>query len=271
MPFRAHDFFLAHQVLDLREEPRVDHGLGKHAFERPAGAERVGDVADAVGAGVAQLLGELQLAVAIERQREDRRQSVAAGFEAAQRLLQRLLEGAADRHRLADRFHLRGESVVGAGELLEGEARNLGDDVVDRRLERRRRRPSRDLVPELVQRVADRELRGDLRDRETGRLRGERRGARHARVHLDHEHAPVLGIDGELDVRSPALDADLAQHGDRGVAHALVFLVGERLGRSHRDRVAGVNAHRIEVLDRADDDAVVLAVPHHLHLVFLPA
>ena len=39
----------------------------------------------------------------------------------------------------------------------------------------------------------------------------------------------------------------------------------------HRDRVAGVHAHRVEVLDRADDDAVVAAVAHHLHLVFFPA
>ncbi len=32
-----------------------------------------------------------------------------------------------------------------------------------------------------------------------------------------------------------------------------------------------MDAHRIEVLDGADDDAVVLLVADHLHLVFLPA
>ena len=35
--------------------------------------------------------------------------------------------------------------------------------------------------------------------------------------------------------------------------------------------VAGVDAHRIDVLDRADDDAVVVAVAHDLHLVLFPA
>jgi hypothetical protein len=35
-------------------------------------------------------------------------------------------------------------------------------------------------------------------------------------------------------------------------------LVGERHRRRHGDRVAGVDAHRIEVLDRADDDALSL-------------
>ena len=37
------------------------------------------------------------------------------------------------------------------------------------------------------------------------------------------------------------------------------------------DRIAGMHAHRIEVLDRADDDAVVALVAHHLHLEFFPA
>ena len=32
-----------------------------------------------------------------------------------------------------------------------------------------------------------------------------------------------------------------------------------------------MDAHRVEVLDRADDDALVLVVAHHFHLIFLPA
>ena len=32
-----------------------------------------------------------------------------------------------------------------------------------------------------------------------------------------------------------------------------------------------MDAHRVEILDRADDDALVLVVAHHFHLVFLPA
>ncbi len=184
-------------------------------------------------------------------------QAVDADLQAAQRLLERFLEGAADGHHLAHRLHLRGQAVVGLREFLEGEARDLGDHVVDGRLERRRRRAAGDVVRQLVQRVADRELGRDLGDREAGRLGGQRRGARHARVHLDDDHAPVLRVDGELHVRAAGVDADLAQHRDRGVAHDLVFLVGQRLRRRHGDRVAGVHAHRVEVLDRADDDAVV--------------
>ena len=51
----------------------------------------------------------------------------------------------------------------------------------------------------------------------------------------------------------------------------LVFLVGQRQRRRHGDRIAGMHAHRIDVLDRADDDAVVVLVAHHLHLELFPA
>ena len=95
--------------------------------------------------------------------------------------------------------------------------------------------------------------------------------ARDARVHLDHDHPPGGGVDRELDVGAAGIDPDLAQDRDRGVAHPLVFLVGQGQRGRHGDAVAGVDAHRIDVLDRADDDAVVRAVADHLHLVLLPA
>ena len=95
------------------------------------------------------------------------------GLQPAQRLLQRFLEGPADRHHLAHRLHRGGEQRLGLGELLEGEARDLGDDVVDRGLERGRRGAG-DVVLDLVQRVADGELGRDLGDREAGGLGRQR-------------------------------------------------------------------------------------------------
>ena len=62
----------------------------------------------------------------------------------------------------------------GLREFLEGEARHLGDDVVDGRLERGRRRAAGDLVAQLVERVAHRELGRDLGDREAGGLGRQR-------------------------------------------------------------------------------------------------
>ena len=179
-------------------------------------------------------------------------------------------EGAADAHRLADRLHLGAQRGVGAGELLEGEARELDDHVVESRLEAGRGGAG-EVVRDLVQRVADRELRGDLGDRIAGRLRRERRGARHARVHLDHAQLAGPALARELDVRAAGLDPDGAHDGERRVAQLLVGLVREGHLRRDRDRVAGVHAHRVEVLDRADDDRVVVPVSHDLELELVPA
>ena len=132
-------------------------------------------------------------------------------------------------------------------------------------------RLARDVVGNLVERVAHGQLGGDLGDGKAGGLGGQRRGARDARVHLDHRHAAVDGIDGKLHIGAAGLDADLAHHGDGRVAHLLVLAVGERLRRGHGDGVAGVHAHGVEVLNGADDDDVVGEVAHHLELVLLPA
>ena len=253
------------EILDLRQEPRVDVRELVHFVERHPDAEGVGDVQDPLRTRVTHLgldriaIGRLLV------------ETVDTRLEAAQGLLHGLLEGAAHGHHLADGLHLRREAAVGLRELLEGEPRDLRDDVVDRRLERRGRGAAGDVVLQFVERVTDGELRRHLRDRETGRLGGERRRTRHARIHLDDDHAAVERADRELHVRAAGVDADLAQDRQRGVAHDLVLLVRERLRRRDRDRVAGVDAHRIEVLDRADDDAVVLGVPDDLHLEFLPA
>ncbi len=160
--------------------------------------------------------------------------------------------------------------VVGARELLEGPARDLDDDVVERGLEGGRRL-LRDVVRNLVEVVADREEGRDLGDRKAGRLRGERRRARDARVHLDDDPPAGLRVHGELDVRAARVDADLPDDGLGLVAHGLVLAVRERHLRRDRDRVARVDAHRVEVLDRADDDDVVRGVPHDLELELLPA
>src|SRR4029453_1263084 len=95
--------------------------------------------------------------------------------------------------------------------------------------------------------------------------------ARYARIHLDDDEAAILRIDGELHIGAAGLDPDLAQDRDRGVAHDLIFLVGEGQRRSDGNRIAGVHAHRIDILDGADDDAIVVAIAYHLHLIFLPA
>ena len=80
--------------------------------------------------------------------------------------LEGLLEGPADGHGLAHRFHRRGQDVVGLGKFLEGPARDLDHAVVDGRLKRGVGLAG-DIVFDLVEGVADRQLGGDLGDRES--------------------------------------------------------------------------------------------------------
>ncbi len=271
-PVRPDQRLRIDDLLDARQEPRIDAAGGMDLGVVDAQPHGLRDLEQPVRRRHAQCRADHVLVVAGAEPFEG--VVVEAGeprLQAAQRLLQAFREAAPDRHRLAHRLHRRGQHRLGAGELLEGEARHLGDDVVDGGLERGRRGAPRYVVLDLVQRVADGELGGDLGDREARRLGGERGGARHARVHLDDDEAAVVGVDGELHVGAAGLHPDLAQHRDRGVAHHLVFLVRQRQGRGDRDAVARVHAHRVDVLDGADDDAVVRAVADHLHLELLPA
>ena len=258
--------------LDLLEKPRIVVAGGLDRSDLEPGAKGLRDHPDPLRRRARERRPDrlLRTVVVVQLRNRDLVQALEVDLERPQRFLQRFGEGAPDRHDLADRLHRRGQDRLRFRELLEREPRNLGHHVVDGRLERRRRAPG-DVVGDLVEGVADRQARGDLGDGEAGGLGGQRRRARDPRVHLDDHHPAVDRVDGELDVGAAGVDADLAQDRDRGVAHALVFFVGKRERRRDRDAVPGVHAHRIDVLDRADDDAVVRPVAHHLHLVFFPA
>ena len=194
----------------------------------------------------------------------------SADFKGAHTLLQGFLEGTADSHGFAHALHGGGELVLGTGELFEGEARDLDDHVVDGGLEAGHR-VAGDVVGDLVQRVADGELGAHLGDGEAGGLGGKGGGAGHAGVHFDDHELAVLRVQAELHVGAAVFHADLAHDGLGGLADHRGLFAGKGLHRGHGDGVAGMHAHRVEVFDGADDDAVVLLVAHHFDFDFLPA
>ena len=260
------------QLAHVLEEPGIHRGRLEELLQGPARAQGLVQVDQPLGVGGAQQRGKdlarrrldaLDLAARVEAEAR------LAGLEPAQGLLECLLEGPADGHRLAHALHLRAKRGVGAAELLEGEARDLHHRVVDGGLEAGRGLPG-DVVLDLVEGVAHGELGGELGDREARRLGGQGGRARDARVHLNDHDPTGLGVDRELAVRAAGLHADLAHDADRGVAQVLVLAVGERLGRRDGHRVPGVDAHRIEVFDGAHDHDVVVLVAHDLHLELLP-
>ena len=141
---------------ELREEPAVDLRELVELLDRPAALERAEERPHPPIVRHAQLALQRPL-LFLGRQPatgcggcSGRRAARSAELQRAERLHEGFLEGAADRHHLADRLHLRRQRPVGARELLERPARHLDDDVVDRRLEGRRRQ-ARDVVRDLVE------------------------------------------------------------------------------------------------------------------------
>ena len=265
-PGRAPQLF---ELRELRQEPAVDVGRLMELLYGPAALQRPENRPHPAVVRRDELLPQPALII-IVRTGLPEDQPLAAHFQRAHRLQEGFLERAADRHHLADRLHLRRQRAVGLRKLLERPARDLHDHVVDGRLEGGRRQ-ARDVVRDLLQAVAQRQLRRNLGDRESGCLRCQSRRTGDARIHLDRHHPAVFGIHGELDVGPAGLDADAPDDSARGIPHPLVLLVGQRERRRDRDAVAGVHAHRVDVLDRADHDEVVRHVAHHLELEFLPA
>ena len=178
-------------LAELLEEPRIDVRQLVQLLDRPAALERLEQRPHAPIVRHDQLLAQRRVVFFFPRLRQQ--QALLAELERSHALEKRLLERAPDRHRLSHRLHLRRQRAIGLRELLEVPPRNLRHDVVDRRLERRGREP-RDVVGNLVEVISERELGGDLRDREPCGLRRQRGRPRDARVHLDDEHAPVLGF-----------------------------------------------------------------------------
>ena len=191
-------------------------------------------------------------------------------LEAAQRLVQRRPERPVDGHHLAGRLHLAAERAVGARELVEREARQLDDDVVEGGLERRDGRAGHD-VRDLGEPAPDGDLRRDPGDRVAGRLRGERGRARLTRgLTSMTAYSVESGESANWTLQPPSTPSA------RMIASAALRSrwwtgVGQRLDRRDDDRVAGVDAERVDVLHRAHRDARVVGVAHDLVLDLLPA
>ena len=163
------------RVRRLEEPPQDDGGGGALRVSGAlAGLTRFVDPADRfVGLGVAAVdAGEVveggrPLGILGEW-------SDARLLQPAERLVQRRAEGPIDRHHLAGRLHLAAEAAVGSRELVEREARQLDDDVVEGGLERGDRRAGHD-VRDLGQPPPHRDLRRDPGDRVARGLARERR------------------------------------------------------------------------------------------------
>ena len=122
----------------------------------------------------------------------------------------------------------------------------------------------------LTERKACRELGGYKSDRETGRFGRESGGTGCSGVDLDYDDAPGLGIMRELHIRA----ADNADMFDDLVGLFLKLLLQILVDREHRsrtERVACVDTDRIDILDEADGDHIVVLVADDFELKLFPS
>ncbi len=195
--------------------------------------------------------------------------ATAARLQRTHRLEQRRPELAIDGHGLAGRLHLHAQRAISVRELVERPARQLDHDIVNRRFEGGGA-DAGGRVRQLVQPLAQPHQRRQAGNRVAGRLGGQGAGAADAGVHLDHAVVGPVGRHGQLDIAA-ALQAQSAHDLQGAAAQALDDRVGQRLDRRDHDRVAGVHAHRIQVLHAADGDRRVDGVAQHLELDLVPA
>ncbi len=162
----ADSFLHLHNVVKLADKPGVNARGPEDFVLAHAGKQGVAHCENPAGIGHAQVFQDSVAG------RQGGAEVVAkagrADFHGAQAFLQGFLECAANAHGLAHAFHRSCQLVLCAGEFLEGEARNLENDIVDGRLETGHGL-ARDVVAQFVERVANRQLGRDLGN---GKARG---------------------------------------------------------------------------------------------------
>ena len=154
-------------------------------------------------------------------------------------------------------------------ELREVPAWNLADNVVQGRFKECRGFLC-DGILQVEKAVAQAEFRRHKCQRIACSLGGECRRTAETGVHLDYPVVHRIRIEGILHI-ALADYSDVAHNLDCQLAEIVILFVGERLRRSDHNAFACVDSKRVEILHIADSDAVVIAVPYHLVLYFLPS
>ena len=78
-------------------------------------------------------------------------------------------------------------------------------------------------------------------------------------------------MEGKLNVRSPGFDAHGTDDRLRRFAHALIIRIGQGQYWGHRDGIAGMDSHGIEILNATNDFDVVIEIPNDFEFKFFPS
>ena len=219
--------FRLYDMTDLAEEEAVDGSPYGDAFHVASEAEQLGDGIDAIVRTDPDVVEQFLPAYGIELGQMD---VVCADFQGTDAFQQAFLKGAAHAHHFSGGLHLGGQGIVGVCEFIEGETRQLGHHIIQRRLERRG--GVRQL--NLIQRHADTDLGGYPGEWISACFGGQGGGTGHPGVHFDEIILEGIGVQGELHV-APAFNFKGPDDLQGAVPQHMVFFVGQGLGRADHD------------------------------------
>ena len=255
--------FHVDNLLEGLQEVGGDHGDLMDLLQRDALADQFGNSKDVVRTELLDILQQLLHAHAVKLGQV---QMMSTDFQRTDALQQSLLQIGADVHDLAGGLHLSAQLIGCGGELVEGEAGQLGNNVVQLGLESSVGVGNLD----VLQGHTNSDLGSHAGNGITGSLGSQSGRAGNAGVDLDQIVLRGVRIQSKLDVAA-AFNLQLLDELDGGVVqHLLVFLAQGHDG-SDNAGVTGMHADGINVLHAADGDGMVVGVTHDLELDFLVA
>ncbi len=255
-----------HQFLHLLYKVMFDLGQFKQLVHRGAFAQSLVHDKLPLAGGIYQHLEQLFPALFVKIL--GKAQAVASDLQAADGLLKSLLVGLADAHDLAHGPHLGAQLVLAVLEFFKGPPGKLDHHIVPAGhvLVQRAAHAAGD----LVQSQPRRQHGGHQRDGESRGFAGQRRGAGGPGIDLDDHDTVADRIMGKLHIGA----AD-----DLHLIYDLICLLLQPLLQLLRDgqhgggaeRISGVYAQRVDILDKAHRNHIALGVPHHFQLQLFPA
>ena len=252
-------------MLQLIEEPLVDLRQLMDMFDRIfRQMHGLRDHEDTLVCRLAQGcvdIGNLQFLVLHE--------SVHSLSDHTESFLDGLFKGTSDSHHLTHRLHRRPQFLIDPMELREVPAGNLAHHVVEGRFEEGRC-GLRHRVFQFEESVTHTQLCSYKGQRIASSLRGQGRRTRQTGIYLNHTIVFRLGVEGILHV-TLADNTDMTDNLDSQRTQLMILRIGERLRRSHHNRLSRMDAQRVEILHITDGDTVIIAITHHLVFYFLPA
>ena len=260
------NFLFLHQLLHLLDEVMLDLGQLIQFIHRSALSQSLVHDELSLAGGIHQQLQQLLLGHLVIIFRES--QSVLADLQAADGFLESFLVGLSDAHHLAHGAHLGTQLILHAFELFKGPAGKFDYHIVAAR--HVFVQGSVFSAGNLVQGQAAGQHGGYQRDGESRGLAGQGGRTGRSGIDLDHHDSSGNGIVSELYVGTS--DHLYLFHNLICLPlQLLLYLLGDGQHGSGAEGISRVHAQRVDILDEADGDHVVLGVPNHLQLQLFPA